>query len=155
MNRKEVLIQAWKIANDVESWFAPVKKALENVDAAQATWKPEGIKDFNSIQEITLHLLYYKTRFWSRLTGSEFESLSDNEATFTAGISKNWEEIRNELYDVNTKIMDYLLNLEDSDLDNPKPKAPIGQQVLDLATHDAYHSAQLVLIRKLQGAWQI
>lgn len=153
MNRKEVLLQAWQIANESESWFAPVRKALENVSAAQAGWKPEGIDGFNSIKEITYHLLYYKTRFLSRLKGSEFESLPDNEATFIAGISKDWKEIREELFAVNATIRNLLIYLEDSDFDKSKPKAAIDQQVLDLATHDAYHAGQIVLIRKLQGSW--
>jgi uncharacterized damage-inducible protein DinB len=153
MNRKDVLIQAWQIANEKESWFAPVRKALENVDVAQASWKPEGIEGFNSIQEITHHLLYYKSRFLSRLTGSEFESVTDNEATFVTSSSRNWEEIRDTLFDTNTQILEYLLTLYDSDLDALKPKAAIGQQVLDLATHDTYHAGQIVLIRKLQGKW--
>lgn len=108
----------------------------------------------NSIpSRITHHLLYYKARFLSRLTDSTFETLADNEATFIAGLSMDWEEIREELYTTNSKILEYLLSLEDSDLDKLQPKEAIGQQVMDLATHDAYHAGQMVLIRKLQGAW--
>ena len=104
MNRKDVLLRIWDIANQTESWFAPVQKALDKVDAAQAVWKPEDIAEFNSIQEITHHLLYYKARFLSRLTGSAFETLADNEETFIAGLSMDWEEIKEKLYFTNLKM---------------------------------------------------
>ncbi len=153
MNRKKVLLRLWEISNQTESWFAPVQKALENVDEAQAVWKPADITEFNSIQEITYHLLYYKARFLSSLTGSAFETLADNETTFIAGLSMDWEKIKRELYVTNFKIVEYLQTLQDSDLDSLLPKETIGQQVMDLAAHDAYHAGQIVLIRKLQGAW--
>ncbi len=153
MNRKEILLKTWEVSNEVESWFVPIRKALENVNADQAAWKPEGVSDFNSIQEITHHLLYYKARFLSRLTDTDFETMEDNEATFIAGLSWEWEEVRAELFAVNAKIVAHIQTLDDADLDRLKPKAAISQQVLDLATHDAYHAGQLVLIRKLQGTW--
>lgn len=153
MTRKEVLLKLWDIANQSENWFAPVQKALKNVDAIQAVWKPDGLNGFNSIQEITHHLLYYKARFLSRLTGTDFEYLADNEATFILGLSMEWDEVKEELFKTNSRILEYLLTLQDDDLDRLQPQEAIGQQVMDLATHDAYHAGQLVLIRKLQGAW--
>ena len=153
MNRKEVLLKTWQIANEKESWFAPVRKALENINASQALWKPAGLEGFNSIMEITHHLLYYKLRFLARLKETAFEQMATNEATFVARLSMDWDKVRDELFNTNSQIVDYLQGLEDSDLDAPKPKAALGQQVLDLATHDAYHSGQIVLIRKLQGNW--
>ncbi len=64
-----------------------------------------------------------------------------------------WKEVREELQKTNSEIMEYLLTLQDADLDRLQPKEAIGLQVMDLATHDAYHAGQIVLIRKLQGAW--
>lgn len=153
MTRKDVLLRTWQISNEQESWFAPVRKALENVNANQALWKPAGVEGFNSILEITHHLLYYKLRFLARLRETNFEQLDTNEATFVAGLSLDWEKIRDELFNTNKQIVDCLKGLGENDLDTPKPKATIGQQVLDLATHDAYHSGQIILIRKLQGSW--
>ncbi|WP_158861299.1 DinB family protein [Lunatibacter salilacus] len=153
MTRKEVLLKSWEISNDMENWFVPIRKALENVDAKQAVWKPEGIADFNSIQEITHHLFYYKARFLCRLCGIDFESVANNETTFLAGLAWEWEEVKQELFSVNSKIVTHIQSLKDADLELQQPEEAIGQQVLDLATHDAYHAGQLVLIRKLQGAW--
>ena len=153
MTRKEVLLKIWEVSNDVESWFVPIRKALENVDAEQAAWKPEGMAGFNSIQEITHHLFYYKARFLCRLAGINFETMADNEATFIAGLAWGWEEVREELFSVNSKIVSHIQSLKDADLDRLQPEEAIGQQVLDLATHDAYHAGQVILIRKLQGAW--
>lgn len=153
MTRKDVLLKTWHIANERESWFAPVRKALESVNANQALWKPAGVEGFNSILEITHHLLYYKLRFLARLKETDFDQLASNEATFVAGLSMDWDKVRDELFNANKQIEDYLQGLEENALDTPKPKAAIGQQVLDLATHDAYHSGQIVLIRKLQGSW--
>lgn len=103
MDRKEVLMIAWEVANERDDWFAAIRKALENVDAEQAAWKPSGISGFNSIQEIVHHLLYYKARFLSRLTGTDFETAVDNEATFVTGFSMEWEKVRQELFVTNKK----------------------------------------------------
>lgn len=153
MNRKEILLKTWDVSNEVESWFVPIRKAIENVNADQAVWKPEGVSDFNSIQEITHHLFYYKARFLTRLAGVDFETVANNEVTFIAGLSWKWEEVREELFSVNSKIVNLIQSLKDADIDQLQPEEAIGQQLLDLATHDAYHAGQLVLIRKLQGAW--
>lgn len=153
MTRKDVLLKAWEVSNDIESWFVPIRKAIENVNAEQAAWKPEGVSGFNSIQEITHHIFYYKARFLCRLAGIDFETVTDNEVTFIAGLTWDWEEVREELFSVNSKIVAHIESLKDADFDQLQPKEAIGQQLLDLATHDAYHAGQLVLIRKLQGAW--
>lgn len=154
MTRKEVLLATWDMSVSTERWFAPLDKALKGADLDEAEWLHES-EGFNSIKEIVCHLIYYKERFLSRLEMSQHNALPTNEATFRQGelVKLQWHELLERLTMANANIRQHILQLDEESLDKPLPKAPIGAQLLDLAVHDAYHSGQIVLIRKLQGRW--
>lgn len=44
----------------------------------------------------------------------------------------------------------------DTDLHVPLPdeRTPVGELLAALAEHDAYHAGQILILRRLQGAWQ-
>jgi uncharacterized damage-inducible protein DinB len=155
MQRKDILIHGWDFACDVEGWYPPLNASLEDVDFKQAQWKPDGKS--HTIGELVNHLLYYKKRFLFRLENKEWTTtIGSNDDTFqTAKYTtfEAWNSAVAELRSVNQSIREKLARLEDRDLDSPLPKDPIGGQVLSLVMHDAYHTGQIILIRKLYGSW--
>ena len=156
MQRKDILIKGWDFAIDIEGWYPPLKAALEGVNPQHAHWKPEG-EASHSIGELVIHLLYYKKRFLYRLEQKDWTiDINSNDETFqnaTYATPGAWPGLVNELQSVNISIREKLSGLEDQDLDKVLPKDPIGGQILDLIMHDAYHTGQIILIRKLQGSW--
>jgi len=156
MERKEILIHGWDFAYDVEGWYPPLKASLKDVDLKQAQWRPDG-KSSHTIGELVNHLLYYKKRFLFRLEHKEWTTkIGSNDDTFQTtqyATSEAWDHALSELQSVQQGIRAKLVGLEDRDLDSPLPKDPIGGQVLTLFMHDAYHTGQIILIRKLYGSW--
>lgn len=156
MNKREMLLQAWDYCYTIEGWYPPLKNVLEGVDGSQAIWRPVG-ESSNTIREIVSHLFYYKRRFLFRLEGREWPyQISSNEQTFWPGehtLQLPWEKLVDELAAVHSQIREKIVDLTDEKLESKAPKDPIDNQLMILATHDAYHTGQIVLIRKLYGSW--
>jgi uncharacterized damage-inducible protein DinB len=157
MQRKDILIHAWDFTYDIEGWYPPLKAALKDVDFQQANWRPEG-KASHTIAELVNHLLYYKRRFLFRLEKKSWASQAGtNDETFLSNDStaETWASDLEELRKIHQQIKTALVGLEDNDLDVPLPETPVGGQVVSLVMHDAYHTGQIILIRKLYGSWPV
>ncbi len=156
MEKKNILLQGWDFAYDIEGWYPPLKDALNEVDGAQAMWKATGDAS-NTIRELVNHLFYYKKRFLYRLRGESWPfTIKTNEETFLPGphtSNLSWEKLVGELALVHQQIREYIVNLPDDQLDGPLPDKPVDEQILTLLMHDAYHAGQIVFIRKLYGSW--
>jgi uncharacterized damage-inducible protein DinB len=154
--KKDILIQAWDYCYDVEGWYPPLRNALEEVDGSQAIWRPEG-EASNTIREIVNHLFYYKRRFLFRLEEKTWPyKITSNDQTFWPGehtMQLTWDKLVEELASVHGQIRAKISALADDKLDSKLPDDTIGQQIMILATHDAYHTGQIILIRKLYGSW--
>lgn len=156
MDRKHALIQAWDATFDKEGWYPPLKSALANVSAAQASWKPDA-DGLHSIAELVSHLVFYKERFLFRLQGREFtRTAQTNDDTFSldqALTESSWKALVEKLEEVHLQIRQRLSQLDEAGLDAAKPEEPVGAQVWNLVLHDAYHTGQIIDIRKLQASW--
>jgi uncharacterized damage-inducible protein DinB len=156
MQRKDILIAGWEAAHDKEDWYPPLKAALDGVDYEQSLWKAPGNAS-HTIGELVDHLLYYKKRFLFRLEHKAWQStINTNDETFSgnaARSSQDWKSTVDELASVHQRIQKQLEGLKDSDLDLKLPEASIGAQMLTLIMHDAYHTGQIIFIRKLNGSW--
>lgn len=155
MNRKGIILHLWDSTYDVEGWHPPLKDALHDLHHAGALWRPHD--EAHNIWELLNHLICYKDRFLCRLEGKTFDpEITDNEKTFQRGIGtteQEWQDRIFHLTQVQTAIRQLVSALMDADLDKPLPDAPIGGQLLSLASHDSYHTGQIILLRKLQRSW--
>lgn len=139
--------------NVTEDWHLPLAEALAGLTAEQADWRPQG-EASNSIRENVNHLLFFKERLLLRLKredASRFDA-STNDETFV-NEAQGWEETVANIERVHREIRDILANLTEADLDLPMPTLSVRRQVASLVKHDAYHTGQIVQIRKLQGSW--
>jgi len=154
IQRKDIFIHGWDLAFDVEGWYPPLKAALNDVDFKQASWKAEG-KSSHTIAELVNHLLYYTKRFLFRLERKSWPyTISTNDESFNnISTADLWNSSLQELSDLHQNIKKKIEELADGELDLSLPEASIGEQVLNLIMHDAYHTGQIVLIRKLYGSW--
>lgn len=157
MDRMELLSYGMKIAYEEESWYPPLKTLLDGLTAKQALWKPVEGKT-NSIWENVNHLIYYKERFYSRLQGeTSFSELSSNDDTFhyTEMIDSDeaWAKVVARHEELHHNIAAVIANLSDNDFERLVPQYPLGPSLYSILTHDAYHSGQIVQLRKMQGSW--
>jgi hypothetical protein len=100
MERKDILIQGWDFAYDIEGWYPPLKVALNDVDGAEAILNAAG-RASNTFRELVNLLLYYKKRFLFRLEEKPWPyDVATNEETFFQGrhaSNLSWEKLVEEL----------------------------------------------------------
>lgn len=157
MNRMELLLHEWECTYDKEDWYPPLKDALNGLNAAQASWRPAG-EAANTIWENVSHLLFYKERLLHRLSGTEMPASAEtNDDTFTPSGGPDdeeaWQATVQRMEHVHRQIRDKLAALTEDAFDQPLPVKPAGLSVMSIVLHDAFHTGQIVQLRKLQGSW--
>ncbi len=149
MNMKELLLQNWDYAMGQEDWYPPILPALKDVTTEQALWKPEG-QAANSIWENVQHLLYFKQRLLEILKGKPIHNEGiDNDETFLIHETSEeaWNTAREQLQEIHAALRQKFEEMPEAEI-NESP-----QRIFSLIMHDAYHTGQIVFIRKLQGSW--
>ena len=154
MSRKDIVQIYWASALDQEGWYPPLVKALQGLSEEQADWRPD-VGPANSIRETVDHLIFYKEQLLKRLQGQDPPDPPSNDATFAGDDvqDRDWERTVARLVEVHRAIAAHAANGGEEGLDRPLPEVPLGGQMLTLAMHDAYHTGQIIQLRKLQGSW--
>jgi uncharacterized damage-inducible protein DinB len=158
MNKIELLLHGWDSCYEKEDWYPPLTDALNELTAEQANWRPEG-EHVNTIWESVHHLIFYKERLLKRMTGeeSDYPKELDNDDTFAVGSTSEgeWQETLTRLKSVHHGIRDRIADWEEEEFERifPNRSQSVGRWVYSLIIHDAYHTGQIMLIRKLQGTW--
>ncbi|WP_145946683.1 DinB family protein [Paenibacillus sp. Y412MC10] len=155
MGQTQEQLQRWDECFDQESWYPPLVPALDGVTAEEAVWKPEG-EAVNTIWENVNHLLYYKEYYLQRMRGEEPDGkASSNDETFrnVEDGDEAWQKTVDRLKRVHGEIRNFLSGLSDSELNAPFRDRPLSGLIHSLMVHDAYHTGQIILLRKLRGSW--
>ncbi len=154
MDNRSVLLQFWKLAAEKEGWYPPYADALKDVNVELANWRAPGIAS-NTIWETVTHINFYKERLLKRLKGEKDLSLGTNDDTFrvTGNSEADWQAEVEKLFSIHSELFAALSKLNDADLDKALPKEAAGAQFMNLIVHDAYHTGQIILLRKLKGEW--
>jgi len=143
---KSSLLDQLRMTHDQQDWFVPVKPAIEGVTAAQASWKPQG--GDHSIGQLANHLLFWNSQNLAKFKGvapAKFDG--NNDETFNAFDQAKWDQIRKDLDRVMTEMEKLVAAADEKTLQRWAPT--LGR----IATHNAYHTGQIVVLRKMQGAW--
>jgi uncharacterized damage-inducible protein DinB len=143
---KSSLLDQLKTTHDQQDWFVPAKQAVEGVTAAQATWKPQG--GDHSIGQLANHLLFWNSQNlakFKKTAPAKFDG--NNDETFNAFDQAKWDEVRKRLDEVLTELEKLVTAADDKTLQAWAPT--LGR----IATHNAYHTGQILVLRKMQGAW--
>jgi uncharacterized damage-inducible protein DinB len=137
---------------DKESWFLPLASAIEGITSEEASWRPPG--GGNTIWQTLNHLNFYNARILERLKGRAPAPLSvTNTETFGEPGDPNdaagWQETVRRARQIAEDIREALNGITEAELDNDG----LGEALTAWVMHDAYHTGQIVLLRKMQGAW--
>ncbi|HOY04799.1 MAG TPA: DinB family protein [Saprospiraceae bacterium] len=122
---------------------------LENIPAEKALQR---VGSCNTIWEIVNHLIRWRENVLQRVQGSVLKTPANNyivPVTDTSGIA--WESTLRELTESQSAWMDFLKNLDLSQLDNAYPVNGLTyyEHIHGILQHDAYHLGQIVLLAKL------
>ena len=143
---KTVLVEQLKTTHNKKEWFVPVNVALAGLTAEQAMWK-DGSGN-HSTGQLAYHLLFWNQRELSKFKGEKEAAFSgNNEETFNTFDKSSWNQTVTQLDQVLTELEKMVQEADEAKL---KSWAP---EIANISTHNAYHTGQIIFVRKLQGSW--
>lgn len=143
---KSVLLKELKSTHTEKDWFVPINVAIEGLTKEQAIWKDKSGN--HSVAELTYHLIFWNERELAKFKGKKESAFSgNNEETFDVIKQKSWEEMVKKVDDI-MKEWEKLIEAADEN----KLKDWYGV-IANISTHNAYHTGQIVFVRKQQGVW--
>jgi uncharacterized damage-inducible protein DinB len=145
---KSVLSAQLKSTHNKEDWFVPINKALEGVTAEQAVWKDASGN--HSIGQLANHILFWNERELQKFKGQKETPFSgNNEETFNSFDKAQWAQTVKKLDEVLSELEKIVENADDSSLKS------WAEDISNISTHNAYHTGQIISVRKLQGSWAV
>jgi uncharacterized damage-inducible protein DinB len=151
---RSVLLSQLRSTHNVEEWFVPINQAVAGLTAEQAKWVPTnaaGKVDPNanhSVAMLTFHLYFWNNDALLRLKGEKTPPVpTNNDETFNDYNPAAWEKTVHDLDSVLTQLEDLVAHCDDATL------AKIAPTIAHISTHNAYHTGQILYVRKLQGSW--
>jgi len=150
---RSLLLSELHSTHDEAEWFTPMNTAVAGLTAEQAKWVPktaQGKLDPNanhSVGMLAYHLVFWNENTLARLRWEKSANPSNNEETFNDFDAAHWDDIVQRLDRV-------MKNLETEVEKIPEEKLPkVAPTISHISTHNAYHTGQILYVRKLQGSW--
>lgn len=157
---KKILLDQFTYTYDTDGWFVALKNTIKNLSAENAAWKPDGVD--NSIWGIIRHLNYYNERYLKRFNGEPIEESGiENSETFTGAENATEEAWQAEIERFDRVMNGWRSAFEAADEEKFRQKysdedEETWAEIVGLmSTHHAHHGGQIVVLRKLQGSWDV
>jgi uncharacterized damage-inducible protein DinB len=143
---KSVLLDQLKETHSEEAWFVPIKIAIEGLTPEQAAWKDT--TDNHSIAQLVNHLIFWNQQQLAKFKGEKPAAFDgDNKKTF-AGLDKAaWEASVKQIDEVMIAWEKAIEAADEAKL------AKWYSTIAKISTHNAYHTGQIIYIRKMKGNW--
>ncbi len=143
---KTTLVDQLKNTHNKKDWFVPINVALEGLTPEQAMWK-DGSGN-HSVGQLAYHLLFWNQRQLANFKGEkEIPFNGNNEETFNDFDKTTWKETVTKLDNVMNELEKIVQSADEAKL---KTWAPT---IANISTHNAYHTGQIIFVRKLQKSW--
>jgi uncharacterized damage-inducible protein DinB len=131
-------------------------KTLEGLGSPDAERRVAGAS--HSIAEIVAHIGFWQDWFHARCTGHAAPMVASASAGWPEVSAGSWPTVRDRF----TEGLDRITALADGDVSRPIAPAiefpplaqcSLGDALVHVATHNAHHLGQVILLRQLLGAW--
>ena len=143
---KGILLEQLKSTHNQKEWFVPINVAVEGLTPEQARWK-DGAGN-HSVGQLANHMLFWNAEELAKFKGEKPEPYSGkNDETFNSFDSKSWNATVQKL---DTVMTEWEKAVEAA---NDKKLAQWSSAIAHIGTHNAYHTGQIIYLRKLQGCW--
>ena len=143
---KIILLEQLKTTHATKDWFVPPVLAVQGLTAEQANWKDRS--ENHSIAQLTTHLIFWNKQLLEKFKGAKPDAFSgDNKETFSPVTEAMWAATVKQLDDVLTQ---WETAVEAAD---EKKLATWYSNIAHIGTHNAYHTGQILYIRKMKGWW--
>ena len=143
---RSVLLKQLKSAHNVKDWFVPVDSAIAGLTPQQANWKDGS--DNHSIAQLATHLLFWNAQSLATFKGEKPATFDgNNKETFSPVDEKSWAATIKRLDSVLTELENLVATADESKLNK------WAGTIANISTHNAYHTGQILYIRKMKGWW--
>ncbi len=136
----------------IEEWssFTPASRALDGLTPEQAVTKLEGWP--HSIAEVVAHMLFWQKNDLATIeTGTEPEA--PDEANWPTITKDDWPRLKDEFLASLEKSREMTHNPENLERFILGGRISVGLRMVWFTGHNAYHLGQVVLMRRIIGAW--
>lgn len=151
---RSVLLSQLRSSHNTAEWFVPVNAAVAGLTAEQAKWVPKnaaGKLDANanhSVGMLAYHLWFWNARVLAQLKGlKQAPAPGNNEETFNDFDAAIWAKVVHDLDQNLSELESFVERADDATL------AKSAEIIAHVSTHNAYHTGQILYVRKLQGTW--
>ena len=143
---KGILLEQLRTTHNQKDWFVPVNVAVEGVSPEQAKWTDKSGN--HSIGQLTNHLAFWNSQQLAKFKGEKPPAYSgNNEETFNTFDAKTWADTVKKLDSVLTEWEQVVEAADETKLKT------WASAIAHIGTHNAYHTGQIIYIRRLQGSW--
>jgi hypothetical protein len=143
---KTTLLQQLKNTHNNKEWFVPANIAIEGMTAEQASWK-DGSGN-HSAGQLTHHLVFWNERVLMEMSGKKPADFNgNNDETFDKFDKKTWDDLVKRLDAVMVGLEKVVQDADEATLKK------IAPTIANVSAHNAYHTGQIIFVRKLQGSW--
>jgi DinB superfamily len=141
---RSVLLEQLRGTHDQEEWFVPVKVAIQGLTQEQAAWKDAN--ENHSIAELVNHLIFWNQQQLAKLRDPKTAPFTgDNKETFSDKTS--WETSVKQIDEVLKAWEKAIAEADEAKL------AKWSSTIAKISTHNAYHTGQIIYIRKMRQNW--
>jgi uncharacterized damage-inducible protein DinB len=141
-----ILLEQLRTTHTEKEWFVPIDVAVDGLTGEQASWK-DGSGN-HSVGQLTNHLLFWNRQVLAKFKGETPEKFSgNNDETFNNFDTKKWNDTVKQLDQVMTELEKFVETTDE------KKQETFASAIAHIGTHNAYHTGQIVFVRKLQGSW--
>ena len=143
MSNRDLLLKILDEAYERKAWHGTnLRGSLRGVTAATAEWRPAAGR--HNIRELTVHCAYWKYTVRRRLTGEKRGSFARKGSNFLPA-SGSWKDDVRLLGAEHRALRSAIANASKPQL------AKYERLIYGGAAHDAYHTGQIQLIKRLRG----
>jgi hypothetical protein len=160
--QKELLLELLRYSYDSFAWHGPnLMAALRGVGLQQVSWRPASEARMWNIHEVTLHVADIMQKCSAELFGARVVREVDQDAFPLAGVinEAEWSGTLMFLQQSFSMLEDSVRTMAATALADTSHSTAYGRRwtvrghIQGVALHNTYHAAQIVSLRKRQGAW--
>lgn len=144
-SRKSVLLHQLKTTHNIKEWFVPVNDAVAGITAEQAAWK-DSVSN-HSVGQLVYHLAFWNKNALADFFDQERDEPESNDETFDNFTAEEWNQTVTRLDSILTEMEKFVEAANEEQLDK------WASTIANVSTHNAYHTGQIIYVRKQQGSW--
>ena len=158
---RSVLLEQMHSTQDKAEWFVPLNTAVAGLTPEQARWTPKSDAkagastgaQMHSVAQLVAHLVFWNERALAQIKHQPLPKFSGNNEESFVGYDVN--QITAAEWSALTARLDHCLSDYDQWIQSATDAqlAASASAIAHISSRNAYHTGEIVYVRKLQGSW--